>query len=288
MLEDFIKYLQENKLSENTYQSYVSDVKMYMKYYEDSYGENLEKLNGADIKTYISYLKNQTDTKPTTVNRYLSSLKSYNEFLVQNKIQNDIVISKRDFIKIQPVFVKEDLPEEKEINKLKHVAVDNKRDYCLICLATYGGFRASELVSIKISHIHLKERYIDVIGKGNKYRVVTINDIMYEAIEEYLHERDKVNTNNIYLFIGKKSNFYNNQPLNRNFVNRILNKYNTFVQIDNLHPHTLRHFFCTNAYYKAGYTKQQIASQAGHSSTNTTDKYIDNHNKDMLKLANSL
>ena len=45
---------------------------------------------------------------------------------------------------------------------------------------------------------------------------------MLDDFENYLNERQKTHTNNEYLFIGKKSNFYGNKPLNRNFVNRIL------------------------------------------------------------------
>ncbi len=157
-----------------------------------------------------------------------------------------------------------------------------------MCLAIYGGFRASEIVSIKLTHIHLEERYIEVIGKGNKFRTVSINDIMYNSIKEYLEERNKNNTENTYLIIGKKSGYYRNKPLNRNLINRVLNKYNKKIQINNLHPHLLRHYYCTTAYYKAGYSEAQIASQAGHSSINTTRKYIDNHNKDIMKLSNCL
>lgn len=139
MLEDFIKYLQENKLSENTYQSYVSDVKTYAKYYKDSYGENFSNLDHSDIQSYIYFLKNHLNRRPSTINRHLSSLKIYNEFLISKHIQDNMAISKRDFIKIQPCFVKEDLPEVKQMQKLCHAAKDEKRDFCLITLAIYGG-----------------------------------------------------------------------------------------------------------------------------------------------------
>lgn len=288
MLADFKNYLQDNKLSDNTINSYISDLKKFMKYYEDSYGETLTKLNKADIKIYISYLKNHLDCEATTINRYLSALKNYNEYLVSKQIQYDIVITKKDYIKIQSNFIKEDVPEENKINKLRHMAIENDRDFCVLCLVIYGGFRASEIVNIKINHIKLENRYIEVIGKGNKYRTVSINDIMYTALDDYLKVRVENKINNEYLFIGKKSAFYGNKPLNRNFVNRILNKYNCNVNIENLHPHLLRHYFCTNAYYKAGYTLAQIASQAGHSSINTTMKYVDNRKKEILNLSNRL
>lgn len=288
MLDDFENYLRDLKMSDNTCDSYKSDIKKFMKYYEDSYGEELLRLYKPDVQAYISYLKNNLNLKPTTINRYLCAIKNYNEFLVNKQIQCDIVVTKKDFIKIQSKFIKEDVPEEKEINHLKHMAIESPRDFCVLCLAIYGGFRASEIVHIKITHIKLEARYIEIIGKGNKFRTVSINDIMYSALENYLNERHQTHTNNEYLFIGKKSNFYGNKPLNRNFVNRILDKYNANVNIEDLHPHLLRHYFCTTAFYKAGYSIAQVASQAGHSSINTTMKYLDNHNKDMLRLSNGL
>ena len=288
MLEDFKNYMIENKLSENTYKSYILDVKLYIKYYKDSYGEDFEKLNSIDIQSYKSYLKNIENQKPSTINRKLNALKKFNEYLVANNIQRDIVIDKRDYIKIAPNFVKKDVPEEKEINKLIHKAGESKRDTCIMILASNGGLRAEEIVTIKITHIHLEERFIDIIGKGEKYRQVTINDKMYKALQEYLEERTKINQDNPYLFVGKKSSFYKDKPMSRSIVNRILNKYNVEVKIEDLHPHLLRHYFGSTAYYKAGYSLIQIASQLGHSDIKTTRGYIDNRKKNMLDLSNRL
>ena len=288
MLEDFKKYMIKNKLSENTYKSYLLDVKLYINYYKDSYGEDFEKLNSIDIQTYKSYLKNIENQKPVTINRKLNALKKFNEYLVDKGIQNDIVIDKRDYIKIAPNFVKKDAPDEKEINKLIHKAVDSKRDTCIIILASNGGLRAEEIVNIKLIHVHLEQRFIAIIGKGEKYREVTINDKMYKALQEYLEERLQTNQDNPYLFVGKKSSFYKDKPMSRRIVNRILNKYNVEVKIEDLHPHLLRHYFGSTAYYKAGYSLIQIASQLGHSDIKTTRGYIDNHNKNMLDLSNRL
>lgn len=288
MLEDFKKYMIKNKLSENTYKSYLLDVKLYINYYKDSYGEDFEKLNSIDIQTYKSYLKNIENQKPVTINRKLNALKKFNEYLVDKGIQNDIVIDKRDYIKIAPNFVKKDAPDEKEINKLIHKAVDSKRDTCIIILASNGGLRAEEIVNIKLIHVHLEQRFIAIIGKGEKYREVTINDKMYKALQEYLEERLQTNLDNPYLFVGKKSSFYKDKPMSRSIVNRILNKYNVEVKIEDLHPHLLRLYFGSTAYYKAGYSLIQIASQLGHSDIKTTRGYIDNHNKNMLDLSNRL
>lgn len=287
MIEEFEDYLKSLRLSENTYKSYISDIKQFMKYYKDSYGENLSRLVSADIQTYKSYLKNRINRKPTTINRILTSIKTYNDFLVKKGFQEDVVISKRDYIKIQAKYDREDVPDEREINLLKHAAASSKRDYCVIVLATYGGLREHEIVGLKIAHIHLKEKYIEVYGKGDKYRTVIINDIMQKALEDYLEERNSLNIYNSYLFIGKKSKFCGNKPLNRNFVNRIIDYYCRENNLEHIHPHSLRAYFCTNA-YKVGYTLLQVASQAGHSSINTTRRYIGKDAENLHALSNKM
>lgn len=285
---EFENYLTSKKLSNNSIKSYISDLKQYMKYYEDSYGEKLVKLNDCDVQMYISYLKNREERKAATINRALTSLKAYNQFLIEKGLQDSCVISDRDYIKVQANYARNDIPEEKQIIQLLHSASKNPRDYCILVLASYGGFRESEIVGFKISHIHLKERFIEVFGKGNKYRTVVINDIMYKALEKYLEQRLELNISSTYLFVGKKSNFYGDKPLNRNLVNRILDNYCTKLNFENFHPHLLRGFFCTNAYYKAGYTLIQVSSQAGHSSVDMTRRYIDSRQNNLYELSNKM
>ena len=101
MLNGFKDFMDsELRLSENSINSYYSDVKLYEKYYKDSYDEELNELVYADVKMYKQYLlNNSTDSK--TINRKLTSLRTYNKFLIQEKIQTEMVIKDRDFIKIQ-------------------------------------------------------------------------------------------------------------------------------------------------------------------------------------------
>ena len=220
MLDKFIEYMKNEGMAQNTYESYARDIKLFQKYYEDSYGEELETLTHSDISMYKSYLLNK-NMLAGTINRKLSSLKKYNQFLIEQNIQEDIAIKEKDFIKIQKPMVKKKLPSEKDINKLKHFTSKDeknpKRDFCFIVLFTNGGFRESELTKLKVTDIRLKDRFINVIGKGSKFRQVVINDLMYEALHDYLEERKAMNIKNPYLFIGQK-NKNTLKPLNRIFV----------------------------------------------------------------------
>ena len=157
-----------------------------------------------------------------------------------------------------------------------------------MCMLIYGGFRESELIKLKLTDIRLEDRFINVIGKGNKFRQVIINNSMYDALQDYLEERKSMNIKNPYLFIGQK-NKNTLEPLNRNFCNRQLEKYKDICNIKGkLYPHLLRDFFCSNALHNAGYTIEQVANQAGHSSLNTTRIYLHTEDEDLLTLSNRL
>lgn len=110
---------------------------------------------------------------------------------------------------------------------------------------------------------------------------------MYIAIVDYLVERNKIKTNNPYLFVSQKS-VKTDKPVNRNFCNRILDNYKSCCNLKDLHPHLLRHFFGTNAIHNAGYSIDQVAAQMGHSDINTTKQYLATGKQDMMTLANKL
>lgn len=290
MEEQFLNFMKNNRLSDNTCNSYLSDLKKYKEYYFDSYGEELEILLHADIISYRTYLEKHGSTYKS-INRKLAALKQYNLFLIEQKVQDTLEIKDKDYYKIQNSIIPKKVPSQQEVNKLRHFASRDdkkpKRDYCFISIFIYGGVRESEIIAIRLVDIKLEDRFINIIGKGNKFRQIVINSVMYDAISEYLEERLEMNTNNPYLFVGQK-NMKTDKPLNRNFCNRLLNKYKDICNIKDLHPHMLRSYFCTNALHNAGYTIDQVANQAGHSSLNTTKGYLAVKREDLVSLADNL
>lgn len=291
MIEEFIEYMKKEGISENKYMSYANDIKIFEKYYKDSYGEKIIQLIHSDIVMYVNYLK-RNGTSALSINRKIASLKKYNLFLVEKGIQKDVIILDKDYIKIQKSFVSKKVPTVQEMNKIQHYASKDtknpERDKCFFSILIYGGLRESEIVTIRLVDIKLEERFINVIGKGNKFRQVIINDIMYAAIKNFLKIRENMNTDNPYLFVGQK-NLRNTEPINRNFCNRLIYKYKDLCKSVNLHPHKIRAYFCTNALHNAGYTIEQVANQAGHSSLNTTRGYLgDDGTNTLMELANNL
>ena len=150
----------------------------------------------------------------------------------------------------------------------------NKRDYAIVTLYAYSGLRRTECVNLLLEQMDLVSKEIRVVGKGDKQRLVYINDKIVHAIREYLKER---RSESPYLFVSRQSG-----KLAPSRINQIFNQYS-----DCITPKTLRHYFCSHA-LESGYSIHEIANQAGHSNVQTTLIYSNPTAKEMKEKANRL
>ena len=190
MLNEFKRYLEDDSVSENTIMSYISDVTIFLKFFKDKFGEEIIQLEHIVITEYIKELKNAS-RKSNTINRKLSALCKYNNFLIQKGIQENIVIKPKDYVKQQAKLMAPYSPTEKELLKLKLCAKESKRDIAIITTFAHGGLRVSELINLEQTDLNFESRSIVVRGKGNKVRIVVMADVVYDALQDYLDERDK-------------------------------------------------------------------------------------------------
>lgn len=188
MEEKFIEYMKENRLSENTISSYATDVRLFIKYFKDQFNEEIIKIEHIIVTEYIKALKNQKRTAET-INRKISAIKMYNDFLIEMGIQDDNAIKPKDYIKLQPKLMAPYSPTEKEVLKLKLTAKDNKRDLAIITIFAHGGIRVSELTSLELTDLKFESKSIVINGKGNKVRMIVMADVVYDALQDYLEER---------------------------------------------------------------------------------------------------
>lgn len=281
MINKFIQYLKNENNSENTIKSYTYHIKQYYTWFFDSFSKEVAKLYRENILDYKSYLFNIRKLNGKTINVKLSALNKYNHFLIEFKIQENIVLDKRDFIKIQEKYANPSNISTQEVSAFKQEILENesKRNYAIVVLLIYTGLRISEALNIKRIDINLISKEIIIkSGKGKKQRIVIINDKVVNAIKEYLKEREYYlhkNSNN--LFISKQSD-----SLNKSTINKVFNKYS-----DKITPHSLRHYFCTLALSK-GWAVHEVASQVGHSNIHTTLLYTNPSIDEMKDKSNKL
>jgi integrase/recombinase XerD len=279
-LNNFELYLLDNSYSPNTIKGYICDLKLYATWYNNQH-QDLDILDRQDIIKYKAYLKNSKRQDSKTINHKLSSLKKYNEYLIDIDAMDTIVIIKKDMFKVQTEFANPtDLTNEEVKEFFAKIKNDNTktalRDFAMVYVMGYTGLRISELLNLQHRDLNLEEQELTVTGKGNKQRIVYLNDNVCAVIKDYLQNNrtyknygDYIKSQ--YIFISNRS-----KQLTTSRVNQIFDKYN-----DKIHPHSLRHWFCSNA-YESGMLLHEIANQAGHANIQVTMRYT-NPTKQALK-----
>ncbi len=277
LLSQYQNYLTQLSKSPKTIQEYTKDISKYFQHYNTQ----PTTLQRDQILSYKNYLQNTKNINAKSINRALSSLKSYNEFLIATKQQNNLVILSQDYIKVQQQLTSPTNVTIKEairfINKIKDK--ESFRNYAIVTVIANTGLRISEVLSIKLNNIYLDDYEITVIGKGNKQRTIIINKMVVDVITEYLNNhrnKSKYATTSEYLFVSNKGN-----KLEPCTIQRIFNEHSKKIT-----PHSLRHVFATNALENNILDLRSLQQQLGHSNLSTTQIYTHPNKTKMKKQLN--
>lgn len=287
---DFLSsMLSEKGRSQKTVFQYYHDLRTYGRYLEVSHGNTDEQrigdiafesipdslLTGAtrkDIRGFLVYLNQVMQNKQSAVNRKLSALRSYYKYLTVNGI---ISVNPTDNIE-SPSKAKR-LPKFLTLNEslelLKSVSGANyERDYAVLTLFLNCGLRVSELVGINLRDISFDQGTIRIIGKGNKERMLYLNDACTDALKKYLAVRpknvkpDAANA----LFISRNHNRMSVQT-----VQWMIYKYLDAAGFGNrgMSVHKLRHTAATLLYREGGVDVRVLKEILGHEQLSTTQIY---------------
>ena len=222
ILTEFRQELIREEKSMHTIRAYVRDVEEFIQWFEETVGEfSPGQITVVDVQEFKSYLYNVKRNKPVSVNRKLSALESFCEFLVSTGHLKDNPAAKVKKIKQQKTAEVAALSNS-ELYRLKRMFYleGNKRDIAIFELMINTGLRESEVCNLKLDDIVMSERKGVVIvrsGKGEKYREVPLNANVRRAIQAYLEVRP--NRGN-YLFVSNKS-----ERLSESQLYRIIRKY---------------------------------------------------------------
>ncbi len=174
MLE-FKNYLLEQNKSVNTIENYIRNVESFKKWYKDTTNEELKILYRPNVLDYKSYLRNIKKTKQgqplkaESINANLSAIAKYNEFLVDDGRQTEIVLKDKDFIKIQKQHINPCTIDKADVEEFRQKILVNesKRDYAIVTLLAYTGLRISECLSIKMNDFDLSSKEL-IIRNGKR------------------------------------------------------------------------------------------------------------------------
>lgn len=276
-------------LSERTINEYYFDTRLFLKYIHknninsDSETEDIDiadmsvdeikNISVKDVYNFIFYVADERQNDKRTRYRKKSALKSFFKYLVRTEriIENDPT---REIDMPSP---KTALPKFLSLNEsMKLLETSNKsdslRDYCIITLLLNCGMRLSELTGINIKDIDFTENRIRIIGKGNKERMIYLNNACISALKNYLEiRRDNPKAvDEPALFISNQ-----NKRISKRRVQQIVENTVKTSGLDDkgITTHKLRHTAATLMYQYGEADILTLKELLGHSSISTTEIY---------------
>lgn len=273
-IQPYQDYLvKEKNYSPLTVQAYVSDVQAFQIYLNDFHGNIiLEEVSYSQIRSWIVVLI-ENNISATSVNRKVSSLKSFYKFLLKTKQISVNPLLKHKSLKtakkVQIPFSEKELQDVFEFNSYSN-DFEGIRNQLIIELFYTTGIRRAEMINLALNNVDTAQKTIKVIGKRNKERIIPLLNCTIELIEAYKHERnhlERVNQKEM-LILSKNGN-----KVSESFVYRLINEYfSTVSQKTKKSPHVLRHSFATHL-LNNGADLNSVKELLGHASLSSTQIY---------------
>jgi len=268
MLDLFIDYLLlEKGFSLNTLLSYRRDLEKFVSFLEK---RNISIIDATskDIKLYLQDLAREL--KPASVARNLAAIRSFYKYLLREKM-----VGENPALDVDGPKLGLKLPEilsYEEIDLLLKApdlsTWEGVRDRAMLELLYATGLRVSELINLELPNLYLDERYVKILGKGAKMRIVPFGEVAAHYLNQYLALRAKRKSNSLKLFITRKGSGFTRQGFWK-----MLKRYGQKAGIaKNLTPHLIRHSFATHL-LENGADLRIVQELLGHSFIETTQIY---------------
>ena len=272
----FLQYLQfEKRFSYHTLTAYKNDLEQFFSFLTETYSISLaNEIKHIHIRSWIVQLM-QGGISSRSINRKLSTLKTFFKFLQKRR-----AIDVNPVLKIVSPKSKKRLVAFHDKANIESLLNDFEfedsfagiRDKTILEILYATGMRRSELINLKEEHINFSKRYIKLLGKGQKERLVPFSNNLDKELRKYIVSRSKtfeVSENSLFLTEkGKK--------LYPKLVYNIVKKYLGHVTSNEQKgPHTLRHTFATHL-SDNGAELNAVKELLGHNSLAATQIYTHN------------
>lgn len=264
ILSGYNYYLKvERGLSPNTVKAYTADIEGFYEFLRHR-GVTLRDASSSDISDYIISVSDYLSKRSQA--RLLSSLNSFFDYLVSEGERKDNPSSAVDSPKLGKY-----LPVVLSVEEVRAIlkAAPNERDRAILEVLYGCGLRVSEVCSLKISEVYLKDMFVKVMGKGSKERLVPMAPSTASAIMDYLSVRPESDAGcEDVLFLNRFG-----RALSRVSVFKMVKSVALVAGVDkNLSPHTFRHSFATHL-IENGADLRVVQEMLGHESILTTEIY---------------
>ena len=246
----------------------------------------IRSITTMDIFEFMNFVADERSNMSSTRQRKSSSLKSFfnylavHEGLLETNPTENLTPPKK--AKKLPKF----LSLEQSIELLNAVeGPDKERDYCILTLFLNCGMRLAELVSINLSDVIHNNSTLRIVGKGNKERIVYLNDACLSAIDTYVRVRPKDDV------IDRNALFLSNRGkrISPKTVQAMVNKYLDKIGLGGAgySVHKLRHTAATLMYRHGNVDIRVLQDILGHENLGTTEIYTHTSSTQMENAVNS-
>lgn len=284
-------------LTKETKRSYMQTIKEFFGVNElnEVSIQDMQSVTPDTVNEYAHRLLKK-GLKPATVNKKLSALQSFYSFLCRRAVgvmtynpcsTNEGAIRFKNAAKqysdkraLTPSEVKGMIEATKYTEGLAGI-----RDRIIIELLATTGMRRAELCSIKLGDIKVDsgKKIIEIIGKGDKPRIIVLSSHISELIDKYVAGRELTYKDvDMPLITSHGNRGDSTKPITKNSVYRIIKQYAKYSGLDEttISPHCLRHTYATQC-IEMGIELQDVKDLMAHSSINTTLRY--NHSYNVIK-----
>lgn len=273
-LQQYLTYLRfEKNLSENSIQSYQTDLKRYLDFLSSQKVTRPGQIRDRHISRLLQILS-ELGLHASSLARNLSAIRSFHKFLM-----GEDILSSDPCEHIESPKIRRYLPDvlsfpeiEKIMSSINLDLPIGIRDRAMIELLYASGLRISELLRIPVREIYFKEGFVRILGKGSKERLVPTSQRALEWIRRYLDQvrpaLDKWRQSDGIAFLNARG-----KPLSRMGFWKILqvNVQNSGIK-KQVHPHTFRHSFATHL-LEGGADLRAVQEMLGHADISTTQIY---------------
>ncbi|MBE6844821.1 MAG: tyrosine recombinase XerC [Ruminococcus sp.] len=289
--------------SEGTAEGYFIDIRVFLRYliYMNTTEDikfnkidirnfevsQLENLSLNTIYEYIYFLRDELKNNERTIARKISSIKSMFKFLTKTAY----ILKKNPTIDLEISTPKRSLPkylslEESQslIEKAAESPINSPRDYCIVTLFLNCGMRLSELVGMDITDINFDDQTARILGKGNKERIIYLNEACVKSIQEYIDSRENSITDPKALFLSKGGRRISQRRVQQ-IIEQLLRQCG--LNGKGISVHKLRHTAATLMYKYGNVDIRTLKDVLGHESIATTQIYTHTNNQDVQNAMNS-
>ena len=273
LIKAFLDYLRlERNYSEKTIVSYRTDLLEFEEYFKKVDAElDFARVDADVVRNWMVNLMDN-GRAPTSVNRKLSSLRSFYRFLLKRK-----VVSVDPMLKVVGPKKKKPLPSfvrEKDMDRLLDELLydesfEGYRDRTILEMFYATGMRRSELIGLNDADVDLSAKLIKVTGKRNKQRLIPFGDELAEDLLNYIKVRNETLSQGAEAFFVLK----NGARMYSEAIYRLVRRYlSGVVTLKKRSPHVLRHTFAT-AMLNGKAELRAVRELLGHESLATTEVY---------------